>query len=77
MAIIVRVLGELATVEDLEWECDDPTVLAILNSYLPFVRKTPDRPWPDMDVVEAVLGDFPGRIIYQDKPPQYDADTLY
>lgn len=74
--VVIDISGTRASVQNYEWVCDSPAILAVLNSF-----KDPDGPggadpYPDLTLARKVEKRYPDKvsIISYDEPGSVEGE---
>lgn len=71
------IAGRKASIDRLEWTCDDATLLGLINAVMLSFKTGPWDPYPDLYAVQHVIGKLGGRVVQADPAPQHVKGRIY
>lgn len=66
MAVVIDIIGTQATVQDYQWSCDDPDLLATLDSLKRPYGPSGDDPNPDQTLADRAVEVLGATIVSAD-----------
>ena len=72
----IRIGAQEATIDGYKWQTDDPTLLALLNSFFPWHGPGGADPHPDLTVATMVVEALGGEILEAD-PVEHVPGRVY
>lgn len=77
MSVTIRIADIEATIQNLQWTCDDEDILAMLQSFVPRHGPSGADPWPDMTVAQEAMRLMRGTLVASDPPPPPREGEVY